>query len=345
MYARMIELRDGGLLCVYEADGSIISTRSSDKGSTWSEPVTVAPWRDGLTMATPEVIQLRDGSILVCYNPRPYKSGADKGFSIHTVKSYDGGRTWTDDEIRHEASARFKDGCWEPVAIQTTGGEVQLYFANEGPYLDSDEQEISMLRSVDGGATWTTAPETVSFSRGGRDGMPVPLELESGEVVCAIEESGWRGTLQLAIVRLGVGGHDGAGPVGRVGFRRERPVKDGLRRDEYGGAPYLRRLGSGETLLAYQGTEGRVKNDMHHADMKVLVGDGGARNFGGKTVPFDVPPNRCGLWNSLTVLGDDTVIALTSTAGYTGRTGIWMIKGRLVCMRATGKEKSESIKP
>lgn len=43
-YARMIQLQDKSLLCVYEADGSVMATKSRDIGETWDEPVAVA-WK------------------------------------------------------------------------------------------------------------------------------------------------------------------------------------------------------------------------------------------------------------------------------------------------------------
>src|SRR5690606_35129826 len=79
----------------------------------------------------------------------------------------------------------------EPAAIQLPNGQIQLFFANEGPYTGSSEQNISLLRSNDLGETWTVDPEIVSFRAGSRDGMPVPLLLQgSDEVIVAIEDNG-----------------------------------------------------------------------------------------------------------------------------------------------------------
>ena len=64
--------------------------------------------------------------------------------------------------------------------------------------------------------------------------------------------------------------------------------------------------------------------------MRVVVGDRRARNFGGKTQPFDIPIDGAGLWNGLAILDDDTIVAITSTSAYTpGEVEVWMIKGRL----------------
>src|SRR5690606_21144755 len=142
--------------------------------------------QDGIKMAAPDLIQLQDGAILCCYNPRPWKISGTRNFGIRTRKSYDGGKTWIHGRLVYEAGHKFGDGCWEPSAIQLPNGEIQLYFSNEGIYRKSDEQNISMLTSHDGGLTWSEEPKIVSFRPRSRDGMPAPLLLQDGsEIVVA----------------------------------------------------------------------------------------------------------------------------------------------------------------
>ena len=64
--------------------------------------------------------------------------------------------------------------------------------------------------------------------------------------------------------------------------------------------------------------------------MQVAVGNSNGEKFKNVTPPFNIPLDKHGLWNSLCVLSDDTIIALTSTNAYTDNTGIWMIKGHLI---------------
>jgi hypothetical protein len=314
-YARMIQLKDRTLLCTYEASGNIVVVKSTDLGSTWSDPVTVAPKDDGYNMSVPDIIQLKDSSILVCYNPRPYKISPERKFAIRTKKSYDGGATWKEERLLYEAGHEFINGCWEPSAIQLPGGEIQLYFANEGLYLDSEEQNISLLRSKDNGLSWTKTPEIASFRKGYRDGMPAPVLLKNGkEIVFAIEDNGFE-NFKPYIVR---------------NKQRNYALSEKIPDSIYAGAPYLRQLSTGETILSYQGTEGRP-NNMHHAEMKVVVGNSEAKNFKGKTSPFNIPRDKSGLWNSISITEGDTIIALTSTNAFSmkGNTEVWMIKGRL----------------
>ncbi len=64
--------------------------------------------------------------------------------------------------------------------------------------------------------------------------------------------------------------------------------------------------------------------------MVVAIGDREGRNFTNPTVPFKIPINKTALWNSITVLKDNTVVAFTSTDAYNGNHEVWMIKGKVL---------------
>ena len=329
-YARLIQLHDQSLLAVYEADGSVVAVTSQDLGESWSAPVLIAARQESINMAVPDVLELKDQSILVCYNPRPYAIDPSQRFGIRIKKSYDGGQTWQDERLLYEAGYRFDDGCWEPSAIQLPTGEIQLFFANEGVYQTSNEQNISLLRSVDGGSSWTKEPQIVSFRAGSRDGMPAPLLLKNGrDMVFAIEDNGFR-NFKPYLIHSTIE-QNWRQPVTANSPDRWQALTEPLNDTIYAGAPYLRQLPTGETLLSYQGTENRI-NRMNNAEMKVIIGDSNARNFGRKSVPFIIPAGKSGLWNSLSVLTDSTIVALTSTNAYStnGTVEVWLIKGRLV---------------
>ncbi len=328
-YPRMIQLHDKSLICVYETGGSVEIISSIDLGKTWSPPVTIADRQNGINMAVPEIIELEDRSLLVSYNPRPSPIQAEKHFGIRTKKSYDGGLTWQDERLLYEAGSKFEDGCWEPAQLQLPSGEIQLFFSNEAIYTKSNEQNISIFSSFDNGLTWSTAPKIVSFRAGKRDGMPVPLLLkDKDEIVFSIEDNA-KGGFKPSVIRTTLKNNWSA-VADATSSNRTSALQEPLADSIYAGAPYLRQLKSGETILSYQGTEGR-SNDWNKACMFVAIGDKNARNFINKTVPFKVPVDKHGLWNSLCILDDDTVIALTSTNAYAeNSTEVWMIKGHLV---------------
>ncbi len=72
-YARMIQLNSSELICVYESRGSIECTASNDLGATWQLPVIIAAAIPNIRMSVPDIIELKDNSLLVSYNPRPRK--------------------------------------------------------------------------------------------------------------------------------------------------------------------------------------------------------------------------------------------------------------------------------
>ncbi|MDB5013960.1 MAG: hypothetical protein JWQ25_2162, partial [Daejeonella sp.] len=329
-YARLIELNNGSLMCVYEADGNIVTVKSIDFGDSWSEPSLVVKKEDGFNMSVPDILQLADQSILICYNPRPYANEPSKNFAIHTIKSYDNGLSWKDDRTLYEASFKFQDGCWEPAALQLPSGEIQLFFANEGVYLSSEEQNISLVRSNDSGLTWTKTPEIASFRAGRRDGMPSPLLLKNGkDIVFSIEDNG-SDNFKPYIIKNAVS-DNWTQTVSASSPNRTYALKEKIDNGIYAGAPYLRQLKTGETILSYQGTENRI-NKLENSEMKVVIGDENALDFNRKSVPFVIPGDKSALWSSVSVLNDNTVIALTSTNAYSvsGNTEIWMIKGHVI---------------
>ena len=335
-YARMIQLHNGNLLCVYESNGCVECTQSCDLGKTWLQPVIIAAAITGVNMAVPDILELKDHSLLASYNPRPHKinGGWDttKHFAIRTKKSYDQGKTWRDERLIYEASYQFEDGCWEPSQIQLPNGEIQLYFSNEGIYTHSNEQNISIFRSRDNGLTWTQKPEIVSFTPGHRDGMPVPIILKgSKEILFSIEDNAG-GQFKPSIIRNSFS-QNWKKTVGANDPERTYALTPRLPDTVYSGAPYLRQLPGGQTVLSYQSTFGRNSN-WELACMRVAVGNSEGKDFINTATPFNVPLNKHGLWNSLCVLNDGTIIALTSTDAYNSYTAIWMIKGHLINKKA-----------
>ncbi len=324
-YARVIQLQDKSLLLTYEANGSVVVSKSTDLGTTWSSAVIVKSPETGINMAVPDLLQLKDGSILIMYNPRPVEADPSRKFQIRTQKSYDGGASWTAERILYTADYRFENGCWEPAAIQLPNGEIQLFFANEGIYLATNEQNISMVSSIDGGLTWSADPKIVSFRAGKRDGMPVPILLNNQtEIAFAIEDNGF-GEFKPYIIKNTIA-DNWSSVVDAASNKRTSALLEPLANNVYAGAPYLKQLTTGQTILSYQGTENRI-NDLAHSEMKVVIGDASAKNFTSKTVPFKISSAKSGLWNSLSVLEDNTIIALTGTNAFGAGTEVWMIKG------------------
>ena len=332
-YARMIQLQDGRLMAVAQSSGAIRVATSNDLGDTWSARAIVAQSPTSIANAVPDVYQLKDGTILVGYNPRPNQPySEERKFGIRMRRSTDNGQTWSNEIFIFDASHVSADGCWEPVFLELPSGEVQCYFANENNYRQSNEQNISVCRSFDKGLTWS-APEIVSFRANRRDGMPAPVLLAgSNEIVVAIEDNGYPGgynpRFQPVTVRTTLEDNWKGGFVNATSPAREYAIETPLAPAINAAAPYLRQLSSGETILSYHGSENRPVGD-NFQEMFVLVGNSEARKFKAKSNPFALPEVNRGMWNSVSVIENDVVVAITSTNLYntSGGNDIVMLKG------------------
>jgi hypothetical protein len=343
VYGRVRLLRDGSLMLVYSRGRDALARVSRDRGRTWEEPVNVAT-HEGYGNTNCELIELANGWLLYGLNSRPLASHRGQlPYRIRTLLSRDGGRTWGDERVVFTAGTPFGDGCWEPVFLELPSGEVQLYFANESPYRQSNEQEISLCRSLDRGLTWS-APETVSFRAGSRDGMPAPLLLQDGRtIVCAIEDNGLAGEFKPVVVRTSVDDGWRGGPVLADSPRREAALRadEALAPEIYAGAPALVQLPSGETILSYQSSAGRKQHNADFSVPVVCVGNAQARDFVAMALPFpDLPAEASANWNSLTVLDPDTIMLVSSFERVDsphGRSAIWTIIGRVVWEKPADK--------
>ncbi len=325
-YPRVKLLSDGRLAGVYESSGGSIKF-SSDKGKTWGTRATAlasgtftgTSGNVTCSAANPELIELSDGTLIYGVNYRPSTANNGKGvnYSIAVSRSTDKGVTWSSAQVIYQAKDVFADGCWEPAFLQLPNGNVQCYFANEGIYTTNNDQNISFMTSTDKGVTWT-GPTIASYAAGLRDGMPVPVII-GDEIVVSIEDS--RSWFKPYTVRTKITDNWAGGYVPRDSPNRDNSLVKKLSDYYYQGAPYLAAVPGG-TVMSYQTTEGRDKNDALAA-MAVVVGDATARNFDRETRPFVVPTTSSALWNSLCYIGDNTIMAATS---YGGR----IIKGYLL---------------
>lgn len=318
IYGRIIELQDGRLMATCESGGILISF-SNDKGTTWSTPIRIVNNVNNIPNCVPDLIQLRDGTIIVAYNPRPAQPYTeDRKFGIRCKRSTDNGVSWSDEIFVNDAQHTFDDGCWEPSMLELPSGELQLYFADEGLYTTSNEQQISLCRSFDGGQTWS-APQKISFRAGYRDGMPSPVLLkDKSNIVVAIEDNGWEGIGDFFPTTVRCSLADNWGNSYFVDANSQNRQKTHSVTAGKGGAPYLRVLPWGETVLSWQ-------SKYNHGDnynMMTAVGDANAENFKALSNPFNISSSESAMWNSVAVIDTGVVVAVASI-----NQGIQMIKG------------------
>ena len=321
-YPRMIELQDGRLMAVCENKGIDIAF-SSNKGNTWTAPTKIV-MNGNIPECAPDLIQLSDGTILVAYNPRPSAPySADRLFGIHLKRSTDNGKTWSDDVTVFDGNYDFRDGCWEPAFLEMPDGEVHLYFADETPYTNNDDQRIAICRSNDKGVTWT-APKTVAYHSGSRDGMPSAVILDNDSIALCFENPGWPGvgdfipTIAVCAVK-----DNWKRFVPYPSTNRWQAInRDYVAAQVKGGAPYIRKLPWGETVLSHQ-THYNGKYEM-----MVYVGDEKAQSFKAMSNPFKTSANEDYMWNSVSVIDTGVVVAVGNLVGG----GVYMEKGYAVRM-------------
>lgn len=336
VYARVKKLPDGKLAMVYSAGSDVYFVTSSDGGYKWSNLRQVShDSKNVYNYTNSELIVLQNGKLMYAWNARPNDESNPGGpYKIMAKYSANNGLTWTGEQTLFTASTTSNEGCWEPAMVQLPSGELQLYFANE--YLvTNDNQNISMMRSSDNGATWGNV-EVVSFRSGSRDGMPVPLVLQNEkDLVLAIEDNGLSGTFKPVIIHTTLADNWASGTVSGSSTNRWAALSsyETLASSIYAGAPYLIQLSSGETLLSVQSGEDRqTPGSLDHALMQVYVGSATARGFLSKSTPFPFVDNESAsvLWNSLCQINDSTVMAVSSISGLSANEGIWTVRGRLM---------------
>lgn len=333
-YPRLLRMQDNSLMVVYETyTGNIDFRCSYDNGATWSDAGRLFSQftykaENGksvrVNMSNAEITQLKNGDIIAGCNYRPAQAEIAP-YSIVIRRSNDNGATWLEPQILYNAAPRFHDGCWEPSFLQLPDGEVQIYFANENPYQQSEEQEISLLRSKDNGATWSDAA-TVCFRKDRRDGMPV-ARIIGDEIVVVIEDNNID-RFKPYTVRTKIA-DNWSKPVLADSPDREYALTEKIDDSVYMGAPYLLKLPTGETLISYQTNENRA-SDWEYSTMEVAVGNKEARNFGRRTRPFNVPLDKEAKWNSLALWDDNTVVAFASSNFRSEHIAPWLIKGYII---------------
>ena len=124
VYARIKPVGERHAL-VYNTGNAALIRYSDDCCNTWSAPAKVAEC-DGYTFTNCELLELASGKLLYMWNARPH-SGIGLPYKIMIATSDDGGSNWSSARNLYIADSNFKNGCWEPVALQLPDGEIQIY--------------------------------------------------------------------------------------------------------------------------------------------------------------------------------------------------------------------------
>jgi hypothetical protein len=270
-------------------------------------------WR----FVTPEILYLQNGWILIAFeaNARPEENES----SVQILISKDSANTW-------EPPVIYKTGrTWEPSMVQLPNGEIELFYSSEAAWWPDFPlfQDIQVIRSTDNGLSWSD-PQVVAYYPQKRDGMPVPLVLQDNKGVVFAIETVDAPESPYIIHR------DMNSPwiltVSNFENSQYRWLEDGF--TAHGGAPYIIRLPTGETVLSahiYRGGDWHQNNYQ-----QVMIGDNKAKNFEGLQYPWGTLPWGQGAINNSLFLKNDTTIVTISTRMFDGKGGIYWLEGEIL---------------
>ncbi|PLB41741.1 sialidase family protein [Aspergillus candidus] len=263
-YARLARMSDGSLLgsfTRFEGNQRLLRvTRSTDGGRTfepWGEVTRAAGDCDNLFL-----LEIAPGTVLAAFRNHDMKPGGGfTQFRITVCRSTDGGRNWS--YLSQAAEKKPPMGIWEPFMRMGHQGEVQLYYSEE---FAPENQCTMLVRSFDGGATWTP-PQCLGGERDNyRDGMTsVAVAHDRGrEVLVLVFET----TTHRAFSIEGMLSYDDGQTWG---WRHEvyRSHKSG----RHAGSPGIATFADGSLAVVFMTDEDWPNPHWHHnASIKVLFG-------------------------------------------------------------------------
>ena len=332
-YTRVHPLLDGRLMCSYTHGGRGYARYSSDGGRNWTPEAVIydsftAESPAGtvrVTISNPETAQLpadhpvHPGRIFYAVNLRP-KDGLSTRhpYGIGVRHSDDGGQSWSEAAVPYLSepwAVDTKKGCWEPFILPLPDGTIQLYFSDETPYYREGNkfQNISLMESRDGGDSWS-APRIVCYTPSWRDGMPVALIYED-RIYLSIETNNVGVKLHPQLLWTSLS-DPWPQTEGEFSPRRFDPFLNSLESPEFTtGAPYLIQT-EHFFVLSYQTSRGADIKDPNRRVMEVQACPKSEMRKNvfhtmrgvSQPIPADIQTESV-MWNSLTPLGGDSLLA------------------------------------
>lgn len=304
-YPRMYQLRDGTLLCGFDAalgapNARIAIVRSEDGGKTWSAPIIGAEMA-GFDCANANFIQLDNGDILLAY--RAVKGGENTDARILCSVSHDNGHTWA---YHSTVIAEYgAGGVWEPHFIMIDG-KVAVFYANDSANAmgGTGQQNIEFKLLEENG--WgekriaSYGNETKS-----RDGMPVVDRLSDGRYIMVIEANDFPDYVFVVQIKFSPDGLDWSDPLKTIYV----PAKKGA--GKKAGAPYIVVLPGDVLAVSFQTDEDATQSGDGVCTMKVITSTDLGKTWSEPFEPFPVPDGRSAIWNGM-YWANGQLFALTS---------------------------------
>lgn len=340
-YARIKRLRDGSYILFYQPlmHGYHIYCSFSDDCIHWTRGQRIFEGgkfingdgeEDVHKYATADAVQLENGDILcfcIFLSQKHYGKHLEE-FGLCMKRSTDGGHSWGPEQILHTSVD------WEPYPMVLPSGEILVFFTDSDWDWNPNSSGCSLLRSSDGGYTWTLQQQVIRQFRANAvakqrsvgtprlkadstravftDQMPVVTLLRGTDKAFAVTET------ETPDHRLSISlAWEDADWSNTYSGIQVGPRKRVLSAFE-GSGPYVVQFPSGETAVSYG-----------------LAGDFAMRLGGstGEDIPSARPffpfGTRTSRWGSLEVVGPNTLAAVTTWL-YRGPR---VEKGRLMLTR------------
>ena len=187
----LARLDDGTLITVYRKGvlhandrGYIVSKRSTDGGSTWSEEMVVVD-NPALDLRDPNIALLSDGALIVNYFQYDFDLPGTVRNGLRVVHSFDGGETWGEPVLVGTGSFVATSA---PI-LELPNGELLL--AYYGSHEGSRYATAYVNRSDDGGNWWLGETVIAAGPPAGRPFQePNLLLLENGDILATIRSDG-----------------------------------------------------------------------------------------------------------------------------------------------------------
>ena len=151
--------------------GPTYFSRTADGGNTWSAAQAIYdPGVDNQTIGN-EVVGLTDGSIVNLFEEIDGTSGNSATGTIRLVRSTDHGTTWSTPvtvaenfsvgTVDPDTGAAIRAGAGIPQAAAAPGGRMVVVW-QDGRFSNFQRDGIALVRSSDGGLTWSQPVEVNS---------------------------------------------------------------------------------------------------------------------------------------------------------------------------------------
>lgn len=181
-------------------DIDIVCRRSTDRGRTWSEPVTIIQGTGvGHGYGDPALVTTYDGDVLCLFagGNGYFQSSATNPINVYVVRSTDGGRSWSSPaDITSAIWGDASLGNYEAAFVASGNGlrlaqgshAGRLLFAAAVRRKNSTVSDNFVIYSDDNGHTWHRS--AMAFEGGDEAKL---LQLNDGRILISVRRSGARG--------------------------------------------------------------------------------------------------------------------------------------------------------